>query len=144
MDFICMNATELGLYAVYTMIKISKISACIFVCYQLFILQKVLKLFKTSPPEVQLTLCRPPPGKYALWHTHTYTFLHAPTSPTCLPVYQGFFLQLISSLAHEWPHRLASPASSEATVCFRTKQGVATETVGRTADKAVLISWQEH
>lgn len=23
---------------------------------------KVLKLFKTSPPEVQLTLCRPPPG----------------------------------------------------------------------------------
>ncbi|XP_025765392.1 tyrosine-protein phosphatase non-receptor type 13 isoform X1 [Oreochromis niloticus] len=55
---------------------------------------KVLKLFKTSPPEVQLTLCRPPPA----------------------------------------------PASSEATVCFRTKQEVATETEGRTADKAVLIS----
>lgn len=37
----------------------------------LFPLQTVLKLFKTSPPEVRLTLCRPAPGTYAHTHTHT-------------------------------------------------------------------------
>uniref|UniRef100_A0A668U3B4 PDZ domain-containing protein n=1 Tax=Oreochromis aureus TaxID=47969 RepID=A0A668U3B4_OREAU len=31
----CTNANELGLYAVYTMIKVSQISACIFICCQI-------------------------------------------------------------------------------------------------------------
>uniref|UniRef100_A0A3Q1GPL5 FERM and PDZ domain containing 2 n=1 Tax=Acanthochromis polyacanthus TaxID=80966 RepID=A0A3Q1GPL5_9TELE len=50
---------------------------------------KVLKLFKTSPPEVQLTLCRPAPGTQTHPDNHKHTLcLHWRHSLVCLFVFR--------------------------------------------------------
>lgn len=44
--------------------------------------QKVLKLFKNSPPEVRLTLCRPSPGTniHSFWKTYPRAHINLPNS----------------------------------------------------------------